>query len=89
MIDTVFRWTSFALLFILGATVVKIILGPRGADRLTALSVCSSTVLAMLVLYGSREGRVMYLDVALVYAIFGFFGLLAIGRFFRGGEGRR
>lgn len=62
---------------------LRLILGPRSADRLTSLSVLSSLVLAALVLYGVTEGRVAYLDVALVYDIFGFLGILAVSAFMK------
>jgi multicomponent Na+:H+ antiporter subunit F len=62
---------------------LRLILGPRGADRLAALSVLSALVLAALVLYGVTEGRVAYLDVALVYDIFGFLGILAVSAFIK------
>lgn len=65
------------------AAVVRLIRGPRGADRLTALSVVSSLVLGSLVLYGASEGRAAYLDVALVYDIFGFLGILAVSAFIK------
>ncbi|MEJ5188559.1 MAG: monovalent cation/H+ antiporter complex subunit F [Breznakiellaceae bacterium] len=60
--------------------IVRVLRGPRGSDRLAALSVISSFVLALLVLFGVYDGRVLYLDVALVYDIFGFLGILAISR---------
>jgi multicomponent Na+:H+ antiporter subunit F len=65
-------------------------MGPRAADRLVALNVLAALVLALLVVRGVSEGRAIYLDVALVYDIFGFLGLLAIARFLKdrsmGGE---
>ncbi len=65
------------------AVVVRLIRGPRGADRMAALSVLSSLVLACLVLYAVSEGRIAYLDVALVYDIFGFLGILAVSAFIK------
>lgn len=62
---------------------IRLLKGPSSADRLTALNVFSGLVLAFLVLRGVREGRALYLDVALVYDIFGFLGFLAIARFFK------
>ena len=86
MIDAVFLWTARFLMLCCAAALARLALGPRGADRLAALSVVSAMVLALLVLYGSRHGRVMYLDVALIYDVFGFLGLLAVASFFRGKE---
>lgn len=62
---------------------IRLILGPTSADRLVALNVLSGTVLAFLVVTGVYQGRALYLDVALVYDIFGFLGLLAIARFLK------
>lgn len=63
--------------------VVRLILGPTTGDRLVALNVLSGLVLAYLVLQGVIKGRALYLDVALVYDIFGFLGFLAIAHFLR------
>ncbi|MBU0935969.1 MAG: pH regulation protein F [Spirochaetes bacterium] len=63
--------------------VLRMLLGPTSADRLVALTVLSSLVLGFLVLRGVRENRALYLDVALVYDIFGFLGFLAIARFLK------
>ena len=77
------------LLALAGICVIKLIIGPKSADRLVALSVLASLVLAILVLQGVRQERALYLDVALVYDIFGFLGFLAIAKFLKkqtGGE---
>lgn len=63
--------------------IIRLILGPVAADRLVALNVLSGVALAFLVLRGVRQGRALYLDVALVYDIFGFLGFLAIARFLK------
>jgi len=63
--------------------VLRLILGPSSADRLVALNVLSGAVLAFLVVQGVRQERIIYLDVALVYDIFGFLGFLAIARFLK------
>jgi multicomponent Na+:H+ antiporter subunit F len=71
--------------FIVGAAicVIRLLLGPTTADRLVALNVLSGAALAFLVVRGVAQGRVLYLDVALVYDIFGFLGFMAIARFLK------
>ncbi len=63
--------------------IVRLVLGPTAADRLVALNILSGVTLAFLVLRGVIQQRVLYLDVALVYDIFGFLGFLAIARFLK------
>jgi len=77
----------YAIYFFLGSSVfsmVRVVIGPTTADRMTGLNLVAAQILALLVLVAVREGRPSYLDVALVYDIFGFIGLLAMARYFRG-----
>ncbi|QQO10993.1 monovalent cation/H+ antiporter complex subunit F [Breznakiella homolactica] len=83
LLPAVFEWTIRILILCAVAAFVRIAAGPRGADRLTALSLISALFLAVLVLYGAQEGRGIYLDVALIYDVFGFLGILAIASFIR------
>ncbi|MDL2228835.1 pH regulation protein F [Treponema sp. OttesenSCG-928-L16] len=83
LLSQVFTGTIGFLILCCCAAFIRLMIGPRGADRLAALSVISALILAILVLYGSQEERGIYLDVALVYDIFGFLGILAIATFIR------
>lgn len=77
----------YAIYFFLGSIIVgivRVILGPTVADRMTGLNLVGSQVLAILVLIAVRENQPNFLDVALVYDIFGFIGILAMARYFRG-----
>lgn len=60
----------------------RVVTGPTSADRLIGLNIVSAQMLAVLVLIATKEKLHVYLDVALVYDLFGFMGLLAILRFF-------
>jgi multicomponent Na+:H+ antiporter subunit F len=75
----------YAIYFFLGSIIVgiiRVIRGPTIADRMTGLNLVGSQVLAILVLVAVRENQPNYLDVALVYDIFGFIGILAMARYF-------
>jgi multicomponent Na+:H+ antiporter subunit F len=88
--DILFIAAQWFILACALACLPRLFLGPKAADRLVALNVLAALVLALLVVRGVSEGRAIYLDVALVYDIFGFLGLLAITRFLKdrsmGGE---
>ena len=78
--------------FFVGSSVVsmvRVLAGPTTVDRMIGLNMVSAQILALLVLIAVREQRPIYLDVALVYDIFGFVGLLAVTRYFAGREARR
>ncbi|HAP56638.1 MAG: monovalent cation/H+ antiporter complex subunit F [Sphaerochaeta sp.] len=75
-----------ALVIFVCITLIRLMLGPTSSDRLVALNVLSAVSLALLILWGIQTGRTLYLDVALVYDIFGFLGFLAITRFLKNRE---
>ena len=58
--------------------VLRLITSKKAINKLISLNVLSGVVLAFLVLHGVQLGRTLYLDIALVYDIFGFLGFLAI-----------
>jgi len=60
---------------------VRLAIGPGIENRLVALNVLAGLVLGLLVLIGAQKKSSFFLDVALVYDIFGFLGFLAILRF--------
>ncbi len=66
----------FALL-----TIIRLVTSKTAESKLACLNVLSGIILAFLVIHGVRLGRALYLDIALVYDIFGFLGLLAISHF--------
>lgn len=79
----IFKAMQITLTFFVLVTIIRLILGPTASDRLVALNVLSTVSLALLVLWGISIQRTLYLDVALVYDIFGFLGFLAITRFLK------
>lgn len=68
-------------------SMVRVVIGPTLADRMIGLNLVSAQTLAILVLVSVAAERSIYLDVALVYDIFGFVGLLAMARYFVGRKG--
>ena len=87
MIEELPFFFDWFIAFLLGSTIVgmvRIFIGPTAADRLNALNLVASQVLALLVLTALRTGAPVYLDVAMVYAVFGFVGILALTRYISG-----
>ncbi len=59
----------------------RVVKGPTAVDRMIGLNIISAQVLAILVLLAVEGKNAVYLDVALVYDIFGFVGILAITKY--------
>ena len=64
---------------------LRLLKGPTTFDRLLAadtLAVITTALLSLMALYFSR---VIYLDVALVYVVLGFAGVVVVARYLEGG----
>jgi multicomponent Na+:H+ antiporter subunit F len=64
---------------------LRMLKGPTASDRAVAVDTMATITTALLVLLGFIFGRCVYLDVALVYAVLTFIGLVAIARFLEKG----
>jgi len=81
--------SDIVFLTIIGIGVILCLLrmlkGPTAPDRAVAVDAIATITTALLVLLGSIFERYVYLDVALVYAVLTFIGLVAIARFLEKG----
>lgn len=63
----------------------RFIKGPTPADRVVAFDVLTIVSITGIVLAALAEGRGIYLDVALVYALLSFLGVIVVARYLEGG----
>ena len=63
----------------------RFIKGPTAADRVVAFDVLTIISITGIVLAALAAGRGIYLDVALVYALLSFLGVIVVARYLEGG----
>ncbi|HED11747.1 MAG TPA: cation:proton antiporter [Caldithrix abyssi] len=63
----------------------RLVAGPTAPDRTVALDTLTVISISLIVMIALFQGRVIYLDVALVYGILSFLGVIAIARYLEGG----
>jgi multicomponent Na+:H+ antiporter subunit F len=59
--------------------------GPSVPDRVVAFDVLTIIAVTGIILVALIEGRYIYLDVALVYALLSFLGVIAVARYLERG----
>ena len=76
-----------AVLIFLGTLfgVLRLILGRTLVDRVVAVDMLTVVSISLIALYAHVAGRFIYLDVALVYGVLSFLGVLAIARYLERG----
>jgi len=76
-----------AVLIFLGTLfgVLRLILGRALVDRIVAVDMLTVVSISLIALYAHVAGRFIYLDVALVYGVLSFLGVLAAARYLERG----
>ena len=74
MIDTVYiLWIMTACLVLY---IFRVVQGPSIWDRLHGFSLISTKILILIVLFAFQENTAYLLDIAIVYALLGFIGII-------------
>lgn len=73
--------TGIAILFAL----YRFLKGPTPADRVVAFDTLTLMTVTLIVIIALAEGRGIYLDVAVIYALLSFLGVIAVARYLERG----
>ena len=73
--------TALAVLVTMGFALLRAFLGPSVYDRILALNMFGTKTILLIALSGFLTGRPDWLDLALLYALISFIGLMAVLRF--------
>lgn len=75
---------------LLGAAMIcatcRLLFGPRAQDRILGLDTLYVNAMLMLLTFGMQTGRTLYFEAALVIALIGFVGTVALAKFLMRGE---
>ena len=83
-------WAITAAQVMLGLAMVcatiRMLIGPRAQDRILGLDTLYMNAMMMLLSFGIQTGRTLYFEAALIIALLGFVGTVALGKFLMRGE---
>ena len=71
----------FVMFGYLAVYIVRVVKGPSIWDRMLGLSLIATKIMLMIILFASLTGTSFLLDIAIVYTLLGFIGLIFIARF--------
>lgn len=77
-----FAITSIALLIVMGMALIRAFVGPTLYDRILAVNNFGTKTVLLIAVMGFLGGRPEFLDIAIVYALINFIGIIAVLRFF-------
>jgi multicomponent Na+:H+ antiporter subunit F len=79
----VFGVAAIALVIAMVLALIRMFLGPSLYDRVLALNVFGTKTVLLIGVVGFLTDRPDWLDIALLYALINFIGILAVLKFFR------
>jgi multicomponent Na+:H+ antiporter subunit F len=65
-------------------SIIRFVKGPTAGDRTVALDTMTTIMVAGLVMMSAVFDRFIYADVALIYGVLGFIGVIVIARYLEG-----
>ncbi len=88
--QTILAWSltiaEICLVFAMACAVFRLARGPRAQDRVVGLDALYVGATLLLLTFGIRSGTTLYFEAALVIALLGFVGTVALAKFLMRGE---
>jgi len=88
----IYAAAALAVLLTMGLALVRALLGPTLYDRILAVNMFGTKTVLLIALFAFFSGRTDVLDIALIYALINFIGVVAVlklvehGNFHTSGE---
>jgi multicomponent Na+:H+ antiporter subunit F len=88
MIDllTTYLIVVIALMLCSILALIRVIRGPTAPDRVVGVDTTNTMVIVGMIAFGIAYREVIYIDVAIVYALLSFISTLFIARYLEGGD---
>ena len=85
MVNIALNIAFILIFFSIAFGIIRLVIGPDTVDRVVAIDLLTIVTIALIALIAHQMGRYIYLDVALVYGLLSFLGVLAVARFLEKG----
>jgi len=77
----IFLIPGVSLMVFMLISLFRLIIGPTVPDRVVALDTINTLVIAGMILFGAAFEEVIYIDVAIVYALLSYIATLYIAKY--------
>jgi len=76
-----FIWVAIILVLLIFVGLIRAILGPTIPDRVVALDLINTLIIAILVMLGAAFKEIIYMDIAIVYSLLFFVSTLYFSKY--------
>lgn len=85
MPDIIISIAVAIILVSIAISAVRFFKGPGTVDRVVAFDVTGFIAISLIVIFAHMAQRIIYLDVALVYGLLAFLGVIVVARYIERG----
>jgi len=85
-VSTTYLLVVIALSFCVILSLIRVFRGPTAPDRVVGVDTINTMVIVGMVAFGAALREVIYIDVAIVYALLSFISTLFIAKYLEGGD---
>ncbi len=85
MVSLIYQISAGLIILSLLLTLIRLFKGPTVADRIVALDAMTIISISLIVLIAHIAQRIIYLDVAIVYGLVSFIGVVVFARYLERG----
>lgn len=78
--------TALALIVTMALALARALAGPTLYDRILAVNVFGTKTVLIIAVLGFVQGRPEFIDIAIVYALINYIGIVAVLKFFQYGD---
>ena len=76
----------FTILLSIIMALIRLVKGPTSPDRIVGLDTVNTLVIMGMIVFGAALKEVIYIDVAIVYALLSYISTLFIAKYLEGGS---
>ncbi|MCF8373775.1 MAG: hypothetical protein K9H64_19290 [Bacteroidales bacterium] len=85
MVNSILTAALIIILLALLISLIRFLKGPSTVDRVISFDVMTISSIALIALIAYFSNRIIYLDVAIVYGLLSFLGVLIVARYIERG----
>lgn len=81
MVNTILSIAMVIIMLSMVISLIRFLKGPHAVDRLVSFDVMTISSVAMIGIIAKLAGRIIYLDIAIVYALLSFLAVIIIAKY--------
>lgn len=85
MVEIILTIATVLIMAAILLAVIRFAIGPFSVDRVVSFDTITIASISLIILIAHSTGRVIYLDVAFVYGLLSFIGVVVFARYFEKG----